>query len=519
MKIKFIYLPIALFLILFLPVNIFGKNAVDVINPVLPGDRPDPTVIKIGNEYWASVTSNEWNPLFPMFKSNDLVNWELVSYIFPDGAPEWASHNFWAPELSYDSVQKKVYAYYTAREKSSKCLAIAVAVADNPLGPFKDLGPLVVQEVGSIDAFEIRDENGKLYLLWKEDGNSKGLPTYMWAQEITEDRTKLIDEMYPLFYNDTLWEESLVEGICVFKKNGYFYALYSASSCCDKNCKYKTGVARSKNLLGQWEKYDKNPILVDNADWRCPGHGTFVEYAGEDYYLYHAYNRESWVYVGRQGVLEQLYWGEDGWPYFKNDARHDRENENLNFTDNFDEKTLCPAWQWQVTQKINYSTGKKGLLLGATQENRGLGTILAQPIIDINFSMTAMVNANRTNSSAGIGYIGRANNRFGAPLAGIGISISGNSLEVWQNFQGKKEILKKQDIPLKKAVQIRMNVKGGSKLSFEYIENKQWKSLAEDIDASPFIPWGTGFRIGLFAEGQDGTVANFEKVEITYSSF
>ena len=76
-----------------------------IINPVLPGDRPDPTVIEINGEYWAAATSNEWSPLFPIFKSKDLVNWELVNYVFPDGAPDWALNNFWAPELSYDEKQ------------------------------------------------------------------------------------------------------------------------------------------------------------------------------------------------------------------------------------------------------------------------------------------------------------------------------------------------------------------------------------------------------------------------------
>lgn len=96
------------------------------------------------------------------------------------------------------------------------------------------MGPLVAQEPGSIDAFAARDEKGKLYLIWKEDGNSMGLPTNIWAQEMTEDRTRLIGEMTSLFCNDTPWEEGLVEGVCVLKA-GLFYILYSAASCCDKN--------------------------------------------------------------------------------------------------------------------------------------------------------------------------------------------------------------------------------------------------------------------------------------------
>ena len=150
-----------------------------IVNPVIPGDHPDPSVVEINGEYWASATSNEWSPLFPIYKSTDLENWELVNYVFPGGAPEWARNNFWAPEISYDEKQGKVYIYYTARDKKSNRLSCAAAVADSPMGEFRDLGPLVAQEPGSIDAYATRDENGKLYLVWKEDGNSMGRPTYM----------------------------------------------------------------------------------------------------------------------------------------------------------------------------------------------------------------------------------------------------------------------------------------------------------------------------------------------------
>ena len=53
-----------------------------------------------------------------------------------------------------------MYVYYTARDKSSNRLSCAVAVASSPEGPYKDLGPLVAQEPGSIDAFAVRDETG-----------------------------------------------------------------------------------------------------------------------------------------------------------------------------------------------------------------------------------------------------------------------------------------------------------------------------------------------------------------------
>src|SRR5690606_28516441 len=121
-------------------------------------------------------------------------------------------------------------------------------------------------------------------------------------------------------------------------------ATYSARGCCEISCDYVTGVARSKTLLGPWEKYDMNPVLKDNENWKCAGHGTVVEKDGEFWMLYHAYNTEGSVYVGRQGVLEKIEWTADGWPILANNAGYERSKASLEFTDNF-KKRLDPVWQ------------------------------------------------------------------------------------------------------------------------------------------------------------------------------
>ena len=101
----------------------------------------------------------------------------------------------------------------------------------------------------------MRDENGKLHLIWKEDGNSVGKPTPIWIQPMNEERTALTGEKKELFRNDMPWESNLVEGVSIVKNNGYFYAIYAAAGCCGPGCTYATGVARSKKLSGPWEKY------------------------------------------------------------------------------------------------------------------------------------------------------------------------------------------------------------------------------------------------------------------------
>lgn len=269
-------------------------------------------------------------------------------------------------------------------------------------------------------------------------------------------------------------------------------------------------------MLGKWEKYEKNPILVDNADWRCPGHGSIVKYNNKEYYLYHAYSQTSSVYVGRQDVLEELYWGDNGWPYFKNEAKYDRLNTSLNFIDNFKKKTLEPIWQWRVTQKINYTTGKNGLLLEASTENKELGSLLVQPIKALDFVLTATINKKTTTSNAGISIIGAANNGFGAPLAGIGISVTKGGVETWKTVDGKTTVFNHMEVELPDEVCIRIIVSKGYLLDFEYLEEGEWKLFSDNVDVSPYVPWGMGFRIGLCAKGSLGTFANFKRIEFIH---
>lgn len=224
---------------------------------VMPGDFADPSVTRVGNTYWATATSSEWAPLYPLMKSVDLKNWETVGHVFPNSLPDWAQDRFWAPEIHYENG--KTYIYYTARKKGGP-LCVGVASASNPAGPYTDHGPLICQEAGAIDGYPIRDENGQLYLVWKEDGNSRNLPTPLWAQRMNEERTALLGEKVELFRNDPdTWEGRLVEGPAIIRRGGYFYNFYAGDACCGRACTYAQGVARSRTLLGPWEKYDLKP--------------------------------------------------------------------------------------------------------------------------------------------------------------------------------------------------------------------------------------------------------------------
>ena len=76
--------------------------------PVIPGDFADPSLIRRGNVYYATGTSSEWAPHFPLFRSTDLLHWQPIGYVF-NRTPSWAAGSFWAPELFYRKGTYYVY--------------------------------------------------------------------------------------------------------------------------------------------------------------------------------------------------------------------------------------------------------------------------------------------------------------------------------------------------------------------------------------------------------------------------
>jgi xylan 1,4-beta-xylosidase len=466
---------------------------------VMPGDYPDPSVVKIGDFYWASATTSNWGPVFPLLSSSDLVHWKLRSVVF-EQPPTWADYYFWAPEITYD--RGKVFVYYSAHKKGGN-LCLSVATADKPEGPYRDLGPVVCQEAGSIDAFPMRDDKGKLYLVWKEDGNSVEQPTPIWLSEMKEDRTGLIGEKKELFRNDKPWEANLVEGVSMIRNGGYIYAFYAAAGCCGPGCTYATGVARSRSLEGPWEKYDKNPILVADEKWICPGHGTPIEKDGRFYFLYHAYSKESGVYAGRQGMLREFTFTDDGWVEFEESQSYANVYAKSEFRDNFKDRQPNLSWQWPVLNKPKYETNGGSLVIHAL--GRDTVAFLGQKTLDADYSAHTVLSVAKTQGESGLGVYGDEDNL-------VAVSLVENAIKIWKKQGGKESLLQEQPVNVGRTVCLQLIATEGYKLTFAYSEDgKKWKNLnSAPVDGSFLPPWDRAVRVGIFSKGVKGQKAVFE---------
>jgi beta-xylosidase len=500
-------------------------------NPVIAGDYPDPTVIRVGEDYWAATTTGTWAPHFSILRSRDLVNWRAVGYVFRE-RPGWAKSDFWAPELVHDGG--RFFVYYVARRdegpKKKGTLCVGVATAPDPGGPYTDRGPLVCEikergGVGSIDPDFVRDEKGVPYLVWKADGNDAepDEPTSIFAQPLSEDGTKLTGKRREILRNTAAWERNVTEGSFILRRGEWFYHFYSGNACCGRGCEYALGVARAKKLLGPWEKSPANPIVAANADWQCPGHGSIVSTPdGRDFLLYHSYRKRRDAFnVGREAVLDEVTWGADGWPSI-NAGRGPGTNgssplgvsqvEAGEFFDDFDAAQLAPEWQWPMnagqTARVEPEAGGR-LVLEASQPSPGdefTGAAIARRTTSGDYTATVLVAARGAAEGSRAGLAAYSWREWS-----VGVAFGGGKVTVWRREGKDLRMPASALVPAgSEKIYLRMRAEGGERYRFAYsVDGRAWNNLGGEVDGS----YIEGARVALVAGGVGAS--RFDWIRVT----
>lgn len=317
------------------------SHAVQIVNPVIDANFPDPAVIRAADGYYyVYATQGEVDGRMQNIqaaRSRDLVAWERLSDALPV-KPAWASktQDFWAPHVSvHDGIY---YLYYSAKpdialEDKVSGLCLAVATATQPEGPFTDSGRPLQCGDGfiNIDPMAYDDPaTGKRLLYW---GSGFGP---IKVQELAEDRisfaegSKPVDLVAVIKNEDPANYQRLVEGAWVTRKDGYYYLFYSGDNCCGPNAHYAVMVARSKSATGPFETLAEatgaasSAILEADERWNAPGHNAVIaDEEGRHWNLYHAVDRNrprekdsDDINTRRVMLLGQFEWV-DGWPRVK----------------------------------------------------------------------------------------------------------------------------------------------------------------------------------------------------------
>ncbi len=269
-------------------------------NPVLNGYYADPEILysnktKKYHLYPTSDGFTGWSgTYFKSFSSEDLINWKDEGILLDlEKDVHWADKNAWAPCIIEKEIngEYKYFYYFTAAQK------IGVAVADNPTGPFVDLGnPLIAERPEGIHRGQVIDpdvftdpETGKSYLYW---GNG-----FMAVAELNQDMVSLKEGTTEIITPDA----SFREGTEVFYRGGIYYFLWSEDDTRSPN--YKVRYATSASPTGPLEIPEDNLVIEKSPENEIygTGHNSILNIPETDqwYIIYHRFTRPKGIHMGR----------------------------------------------------------------------------------------------------------------------------------------------------------------------------------------------------------------------------
>lgn len=269
------------------------------LNPIVPGNHPDPSILKDGKDYYLVFSTFDAYPALTIWHSRDLVNWAPV--MAPLTKP---IGTIWAPDIA-----KHGGAYYIYIPTVGAYRSIFVVSAPSIHGPWSE--PVDLKIHGHIDPGHAVGEDGKRYLFLSGGDRIRladdGLSTIGAAEHVYD----------PWHYPPDWTVESFSpEGPKIVRHGEYFYMITAVGGTAGPPTGHMVIAARSRSIDGPWENAPSNPIVRTNSatqKWWSRGHATPFEAPDGSWYLvYHGYENGYWT-LGRQTLLDPIEWTPDGW--------------------------------------------------------------------------------------------------------------------------------------------------------------------------------------------------------------
>lgn len=280
-------------------------------NPIRQGMFPDPSIVRVGNDYYMVNSTFIFFPCIPVSHSTDLVHWEIIGHAVTN--PSWApidelegGRGFWAPDISYKDGKYYIVATLRLNDVGTKRRRQMIVSSDKPEGPYSK--PVYVEEEG-IDPSLFHDEDGRSYMLL-----NRGARIF----EVDLNTGNMLSKPTLLYYGD---QKRAPEGPHLLKKDGYYY-LFEAEGGTGEG--HRITVSRSDKLMGTYTPCPYNPIMrqwVSAAPIQRCGHGKPVMTQYGDWYMVYLCGRQidgKYSMLGRETALDPVTWTADGWPIVNN---------------------------------------------------------------------------------------------------------------------------------------------------------------------------------------------------------
>lgn len=501
-------------------------------NPIIPGFAPDPSIVRVDDDFYLINSTFEYFPGIPIYHSRDLVSWVLIGYALNDpGQIELgnikSSDGIHASTIRY---HKGTFYIITTNNVGGKLVNFIVTATD-PSGPWS--APQVIEGAPGIDPSLFFDDDGRVWYVGNHippDPEFAG-QAEIWLQEVDIETMVLIGERHYLWRGccGGVW----AEGPHIYKRDGYYYLLISEGGT---SYEHALAVAISKQITGPYQNNPRNPVLSHRQlSYEYPitgvGHADLVELADGRWYAVAL----GWRLVdGMHGILgretfllpvtwetEPYSWKEERltFPVFSPATGRVELNYPLplgeltppsdyDFVDSFDDEVLALPWNFRRAPAAPFhdlqahpGSLRLDLQPGAIGEGAQYSFVgIRQRHFEFDVS-TKMQFAPGRQEEAGLIAIQNDRSAF---LMTLGSGPDGNVIQLTQSLQGESK--SHVAVPYEGDT-VFLRIKGHY-LDYDFqfsADGEMWTSLLGEVDVttlSPAVIEGynyTGVYLGLYA--------------------
>ena len=303
-----------------------GAEVPETANPILPGCYPDPTICRVGDDYYIANSSFAFFPAIPVWHSKDLKHWECLGYAIDrpsqlqlkDGLR--ISGGIFAPDMKYNPHNKLFYIIVTDVDGKGNFF---ITTDDPKKGVWSD--PTYLPDVKGIDPSFLFDDDGKAYIL--NNDAPEGTPLYeghraIWIREFDWKTGRTVGKQQMVINGgvDISKKPVWIEGPHLYHIGGKYYIMCAEGGT---SINHTEVIFSSDNPFGPFKPCKVNPILTQlGLPWdrpepvTCAGHADLVQTKDGDWkavFLAVRPYKDSHDVMGRETYMLPVEW-KDGQP-------------------------------------------------------------------------------------------------------------------------------------------------------------------------------------------------------------
>ncbi len=511
-------------------------------NPILPGCYPDPSICRVGEDYYLVTSTFEYFPGLPVFHSRDLVHWRQIGHVL-DRASQLSldgirfSQGLYAPTIRYSNGTFYVINTLVAGKAKSGNF---IVTATDPAGPWSE--PYWLESAPGIDPSLFFDDDGRAWYVGNRMATQSQYEghTEIWLRELDLQSMCLVGEEY------VLWDGALKRAIWaeaphIYKVDGRYYLMIAEGGTAHQHA---VTIARSEAVTGPYEGNRSNPILTHRhlgLDYPIvgTGHADLVQTQNGEWWMVLLAMRPYGGYfynLGRETFLTPVRW-EEGWPIVSpgiGRVEFSYPVPDLPETtwpqaparDDFDSPTLAFQWNFLRTPREDfYSLSGRPSHLRLRLRLQRLSepsnpSFVGRRQQHIHFQAQCAVEFTPQNEHECAGLVLIQNNDFHFRF--VLTKAANPVLRLIKRAQGEEEILAEQHPVQPRKLYLKVEAHEQTYNFYVAEKPEEWQAVAEGVDgrilSTPVAGGFVGTWIAMYASsnGQSSTNhADFDWFEYT----